>query len=201
MNALITSSMNLHNFMLSAVVKAPVLFFDTNPVGRVLNRFSRDINIMEELLPEAFMMALQEVLYCLGAVILQSVLIPWIILPAIPLMVIFALIGRYYLNPSRDLRRLEAVNRSPVLSHFRDSLEGLVTIRAYKKENMSTEALYRFVSIYLILKYNPLINFPAISLDDTCYKLPNQLVRSQLSVASAHFKLKNPSLIGLADTA
>ena len=139
MNALITSSMNLQNLMLSAVVKAPVLFFDTNPVGRVLNRFSRDINIMEELLPEAFMMALQEVLYCLGAVILQSVLIPWIILPAIPLMVIFALIGRYYLNPSRDLRRLEAVNRSPVLSHFRDSLEGLVTIRAYKKENMSME--------------------------------------------------------------
>ena len=201
MNALITSSMNLHNLMLSAVVKAPVLFFDTNPVGRVLNRFSRDINIMEELLPEAFMMALQEVLYCLGAVILQSVLIPCIILPAIPLMVIFALIGRYYLNPSRDLRRLEAVNRSPVLSHFRDSLDGLVTIRAYKKENTSTEALYRFVCVYLILKYNPLINFPAISLDETCYKLPNQLVRSQLSVASAHFKLKNPSLIGLADTA
>ena len=152
MNALITSSMSLHNLMLSAVVKAPVLFFDTNPVGRVLNRFSRDINIMEELLPEAFMMALQEVLYCLGAVILQSVLIPWIILPAIPLMVIFALIGRYYLNPSRDLRRLEAVNRSPVLSHFRDSLEGLVTIRAYKKENTSMEALYRFVCIYLTLK-------------------------------------------------
>ena len=152
MNALITSSMNLHNLMLSVVVKAPVLFFDTNPVGRVLNRFSRDINIMEELLPEAFMMALQEVLYCLGAVILQSVLIPWIILPAIPLMVIFALIGRYYLNPSRDLRRLEAVNRSPVLSHFRDSLEGLVTIRAYKKENTSMEALYRFVCIYLTLK-------------------------------------------------
>ena len=152
MNALITSSMNLHNLMLSAVVKAPVLFFDTNPVGRVLNRFSRDINIMEELLPEAFMMALQEVLYCLGAVILQSVLIPWIILPAIPLMVIFALIGRYYLNPSRDLRRLEAVNRSPVLSHFRDSLEGLVTIRAYKKENTSMEALYRFVCIYLTLQ-------------------------------------------------
>ena len=173
MNALITSSMSLHNLMLSAVVKAPVLFFDTNPVGRVLNRFSRDINIMEELLPEAFTMALQEVLYCLGAVILQSVLIPWIILPAIPLMVIFALIGRYYLNPSRDLRRLEAVNRSPVLSHIRDSLEGLVTIRAYKKENTSMEALYRYVCIYLILTYNPLIAFPAISMDETCYKLPD----------------------------
>ena len=151
--ALINSSMNLHNLMLSAVVKAPVLFFDTNPVGRVLNRFSRDINIMEELLPEVFLMACGVALLCIGAIILQSVLIPWIILPAFPLMVIFALIGRYYLNPSRDLRRLEGINRSPVLSHLSNSLEGLVTIRTYNKENGFMEALYRFVFINLILQY------------------------------------------------
>ena len=151
--ALINSSMNLHNLMLSAVVKAPVLFFDTNPVGRVLNRFSRDINIMEELLPEVFLMACGVALLCIGAIILQSVLIPWIILPAFPLMVIFALIGRYYLNPSRDLRRLEGINRSPVLSHLSNSLEGLVTIRTYNKESGFMEALYRFVFINLILQY------------------------------------------------
>ena len=147
LNVLINSSMSLHNLMLSAVVKAPVLFFDTNPVGRVLNRFSRDINIMEELLPEAFLRAMQVILFCIGAITLQSVLIPWIILPAFPLMVIFALIGRYYLNPSRDLRRIEGVTRSPVLSHFSNSLEGLVSIRTYNKENTSIGALYRFVII------------------------------------------------------
>ena len=147
LNVLINSSMSLHNLMLSAVVKAPVLFFDTNPVGRVLNRFSRDINIMEELLPEAFLRAMQVILFCIGAITLQSVLIPWIILPAFPLMVIFALIGRYYLNPSRDLRRIEGVTRSPVLSHFSNSLEGLVSIRTYNKENSSIGALYRFVII------------------------------------------------------
>ena len=147
LNVFINSSMSLHNLMLSAVVKAPVLFFDTNPVGRVLNRFSRDINIMEELLPEVFLMACGVALLCIGAIILQSVLIPWIILPAFPLMVTFALIGRYYLNPSRDLRRIEGVTRSPVLSHFSNSLEGLVSIRTYIKENTSIEALYRFVII------------------------------------------------------
>ena len=62
-------------------------------------------------------------------------------------MVIFALIGRYYLNLSRDLRRIEGVTRSPVLSHFSNSLEGLVTIRIYNKENTSIVALYRFVII------------------------------------------------------
>ena len=102
---------------------------------------------MEELLPEAFLMAMQIILFCIGAITLQSVLIPWIILPAFPLMVIFALIGRYYLNPSRDLRRIEGVTRSPVLSHFSNSLEALVSIRNYNKENMTIGALYRFVII------------------------------------------------------
>ena len=62
-------------------------------------------------------------------------------------MVTFALIGRYYLNPSRDLRRIEGVTRSPVLSHFSNCLEGLVSIRNYNKEKMSIRALYRFVII------------------------------------------------------
>ena len=144
LNALICSSMNLHISMLSAVLKAPVLFFDTNPVGRVINRFSRDIGIMEELLPDAFLDALQVILFCIAAVALQTILNPWIILPAFLLMAVFAFFGRYFLKSSRDLRRLEGANRSPVLSHFRDTLEGLATIRAYKKEDEFIEALYRF---------------------------------------------------------
>ncbi len=144
LNVLLNSSMHLHNSMLSAVLKAPVLFFDTNPVGRVLNRFSRDIGIMDELLPDTFLDAVQLVLFCIGSVVLPSILNPWIILPAIPLMIIFILIGRYYTKTSRDLRRLEGINRSPVLSHFSDTLNGLVTIRAYKKEDVFIKELYRF---------------------------------------------------------
>ena len=144
LNALINSSKNLHNSMLAAVLKAPVLFFDTNPVGRVLNRFSRDIGIMDELLPDVFLEALQLVLFGIGSVVLPSVLNFWVILPAIPLVIIFVLIARYYLKSSRDLRRLEGINRSPVLSHFSDTLEGLVTIRVYHKEDEFLEALYRF---------------------------------------------------------
>jgi len=144
LNVLINSSKNLHSTMISAVLKAPVLFFDTNSVGRILNRFSRDTGIMDELLPDVFLDSVQIVLFCIGAVILQTVLNPWIILPATPLVVVFALIGRYYLKSSRDLRRLEGVNRSPVLSHFSDTLEGLVTIRACKRKDAFLETLYRF---------------------------------------------------------
>ena len=143
-NAVINSSNHLHNSMLSAVLKAPVLFFDTNPIGRILNRFSRDIGIMDEMLPNDFLDAVQLLLFCVGAVVLPSILNPWIILPAIPLIITFILIGRYYVTTSRDVRRLEGVNRSPVLSHFSDSVMGLVTIRAYEKEDGFLKALYRF---------------------------------------------------------
>ena len=142
--------------MLAAVLKAPVLFFDTNPVGRVLNRFSRDIGIMDELLPDVFLETLQLVLFCIGSVVLPSVLNFWVILPAIPLMIIFVLIGRYYIKSSRDLKRLEGINRSPVLSHFSDTLEGLVTIRVYNKEDEFLEALYRFA--YILLSQKSLAN-------------------------------------------
>ncbi|XP_078371200.1 ATP-binding cassette sub-family C member 4-like isoform X2 [Oculina patagonica] len=143
-NALINSSKRLHDSMLSAVLKATVLFFDTNPVGRVLNRFSRDIGIMDELLPDVFLDAVQIILFCIGAIVFPSILNPWVILPATPLMIIFILIGRYYLTTSRDLRRLEGINRSPVLSHFSDTLMGVVTIRAYKREDDFLKALYRY---------------------------------------------------------
>jgi len=143
-NAVINSSNHLHNSMLSAVLKAPVLFFDTNPIGRILNRFSRDIGIMDEMLPKDFLDAVQLLLFCVGAVVLPSILNPWIILPATPLIITFILIGRYYVTTSRDVRRLEGVNRSPVLSHFSDSLMGLVTIRAYEREDGFLKALYRY---------------------------------------------------------
>ena len=145
LNALVNSSKHLHNSMLSAVLKAPVLFFDTNPVGRVLNRFSRDIGITDELLSDVFLDALQIFLFCIGAIVLPSILNPWIILPATPLMILFILIGRYYLTTSRDLRRLEGVNRSPVLSHFSNTLIGLLTIRAYKGKDAFLKTLYRYV--------------------------------------------------------
>lgn len=148
-NALLNSNVHLHEDMLSAVLKAPVFFFDTNPLGRILNRFSRDISIMDGLLPDVSLDALQLVLFCFGAVVLPSILNPWIIFPALPLVIVFIFIGRYSLKTSRDLKRLDGVNQSPVLSHVSDTLEGLVTIRAYKKEEAFLEEFYRCVGKYV----------------------------------------------------
>ena len=142
-NTALNSSQVLHDDMLAAVLRAPVLFFDTNPVGRVLNRFSRDLSCMDELLPDTFLDAIQILLFCVSAIVLPSVLNPWIILALLPLLVVFWMFAKYYVKTSRELRRLEALNRSPVFSHFSDTLEGLVTIRTYNKEQVVLEELYR----------------------------------------------------------
>ncbi|XP_068761708.1 ATP-binding cassette sub-family C member 4-like [Montipora capricornis] len=144
LNALVTSSKNLHHSMLTAVLRAPVLFFDTNPVGRILNRFSRDIGIVDELLPYAFLDALLNGLFVSGSLVLPSVLNPWVTIPAITSVVVFLLMARYYLRSARDLRRMEGVSRSPVLSHFSETLEGLVHIRVFQKENSFLEGLYGY---------------------------------------------------------
>lgn len=143
--ATLNSSKNLHDAMSKAVMKAPVLFFDTNPAGRILNRFSRDVGVMDDLLPLVFLDAVQLMLFCAGAVILPSVLNPWVLVAALPMALLFFLIGKYYLKTSRQLRRLEAMNRSPLFSHFSDTLEGLVTIRNHSMEDEFRNTFYRLV--------------------------------------------------------
>ena len=100
---------------------------------------------MDEILPFTFLDALLNSLYAFGSLVLPSILNPWVTIPAISSVVVFLLMARYYLRSARDLRRMEAVNRSPVLSHFSETLEGLVHIRAFKKEKRFLEALYRYV--------------------------------------------------------
>uniref|UniRef100_A0A8D2LPA7 Cystic fibrosis transmembrane conductance regulator n=1 Tax=Varanus komodoensis TaxID=61221 RepID=A0A8D2LPA7_VARKO len=116
-HVLVNASQNLHNNMFQSILKAPVVFFDTNPIGRILNRFTKDI-------------------VCFGVAI--SV-IPWILIPLVPLLILFIFLRRYFLATSRDIKRLESTTRSPVFSHLSSSLQGLWTIRAFKAEQRFQE--------------------------------------------------------------
>ena len=148
---LVNCSKRLHDRMTIAILKAPVLFYDTNPVGRIMNRFSGDVAIMDELLPYVFVDTVQLFLHSAGTVIFTSTLNPWIIFTVVPLVIVFFMVGRRYNMTFRELRRLESMNRSPVLSHLSDTLEGLATIHAYKKETSFLEELYRFETLSYFL--------------------------------------------------
>ncbi|XP_061290379.1 ATP-binding cassette sub-family C member 4-like [Bos javanicus] len=136
---LVNSSQTLHNKMLKSILRAPVLFFDRNPAGRILNRFSKDIGHMDDSLPSSFQVFFQTFLQVIGMVVVVVVVIPWIAIPVIPLGIIFFFLRWYFLATSRDVKRLECSTRSPVFSHLASSLQGLWTIRAYKAEQRFQE--------------------------------------------------------------
>ena len=138
------SSENLHNDMVTALLKAPVLFFDSNPVGRVLNRFSKDIGCMDEVLPKTFLFAVQMVLFVLTAALLPLVANAWLAAIVVPIILLYIYIARYFMKTSRELKRLESVCRSPVLSQISETLDGLDTIRSRGRQREFADLLYRY---------------------------------------------------------
>ena len=135
-------SEHLHDKMVLAILQAPVLFFDSNPVGRILNRFSKDVGCLDELLPKTFLEAIQYVLLVFAALIVPTVTNPWLLFLVVPLTVLVVYICRYYLKTSRELKRLESIYRSPVFSHFSETLHGLDTIRTRGRERDLIEQFY-----------------------------------------------------------
>uniref|UniRef100_A0A3Q2QNG6 Multidrug resistance-associated protein 4 n=1 Tax=Fundulus heteroclitus TaxID=8078 RepID=A0A3Q2QNG6_FUNHE len=131
---LVKSAQSLHNSMFNAILRAPVRFFDVNPIGRVLNRFSKDIGQVDSMLPWTFTDFIQVFLQILGVIAVAASVIPWILLLVAPLLGLFIFLRRYFLRTSRDVKRLESTTRSPVFSHLSSSLQGLWTIRAFGAE-------------------------------------------------------------------
>lgn len=154
---LVKSAQALHNSMFTAILRAPVRFFDINPIGRVLNRFSKDIGQVDSMLPWTFTDFIQVFLQILGVIAVAASVIPWILILVVPLLGVFLFVRHYFLRTSRDVKRLESTTRSPVFSHLSSSLQGLWTIRAFGAEerfqnafddhqNLHSEAFFLFLT-------------------------------------------------------
>ncbi|XP_039751038.1 multidrug resistance-associated protein 1 isoform X2 [Pararge aegeria] len=122
----------LHATLLAGVLRAPSIgFFDCTPVGRVLNRFSKDVDVLDNVLP----MTLRGWTSCffavLGTLFVISFSTPIFVAVILPVGIVYYVIQRFYVATSRQLKRLESVSRSPIYSHFGESITGASTIRAY----------------------------------------------------------------------
>jgi len=141
-------SERLHDKMVLAILQAPVHFFDSNPVGRILNRFSKDVGCLDELLPKTFLVSIQRVLLVFASIIIPTVTNPWLLFLVVPLIVLVLYISKYYLKTSRGLKRLESICRSPVFSHFSETLNGLDTIRTRGRQRDFVDQLYRYQDVH-----------------------------------------------------
>ncbi|XP_046714407.1 ATP-binding cassette sub-family C member 10, partial [Silurus meridionalis] len=120
----------IHRRLLDNVLKATVAFFDTTPLGRILNRFSSDIYSVDDSLPFVLNILLANVFSLLGMLVVMSYGLPWVLLPLVPLGVLYYQTQRFYRHSSRELKRLCSLTLSPVYSHFSETLSGLATVRA-----------------------------------------------------------------------
>ena len=142
-HASLRSSERLHDKMVLSILHAPVLFFDVNPAGRILNRFSQDVGCMDEELPMKFVFLIQVFLLLFFSLLVPTVANVWILLIVVPFVILFVYLTSYYLRTSRELKRLESICRSPVFSHFSETMTGLDTIRTQKMEKEFIDRFYR----------------------------------------------------------
>jgi len=106
-------------------------FFETTPLGRIMNRFSKDIDTIDNTVSDALRMFLLQSANITGSFVLIATVIPWFLVAVGAVMMVYYALGLYYRASARELKRLDAILRSSLYAHFSESLTGLATIRAY----------------------------------------------------------------------
>ncbi|KAK7108692.1 hypothetical protein V1264_016377 [Littorina saxatilis] len=135
----------IHHKMLSRIFRAPMSFFDTTPIGRIVNRFSQDIDAIDTELPMTFLMGLDCACIVLSTLIVISYSTPYFLVAVLPLFVLYMLIQRFYIPTSRQLKRLESKTRSPIYNYFGETISGASVIRAFGKQTRFIEESERRV--------------------------------------------------------
>uniref|UniRef100_A0A8C5EN82 Cystic fibrosis transmembrane conductance regulator n=1 Tax=Gouania willdenowi TaxID=441366 RepID=A0A8C5EN82_GOUWI len=133
-HTLLTVSKRLHEQMFSAVLRAPMAVLNTMKTGRIMNRFTKDMATIDDMLPLVLFDLIQLTLIVAGAIFTVSIIRPYIFIAAIPLALIFVVLRKYFLRTGQQLKLLEAEARSPIFSHLITSLKGLWTIRAFGRQ-------------------------------------------------------------------
>lgn len=135
-----SSKVMLQNAM-TRVLRAPMSFFDTTPLGRITNRFSKDVDIMDNILQDAMRMYLFTLSMIISVFILIIVYFHYFAVALGPLLLIFLFSAGYYRASAREVKRHEAVLRSDVFSRFTEGVSGTSSIRAYGLQDQFTKGV------------------------------------------------------------
>ncbi|CAD6626380.1 HN1_G0035860.mRNA.1.CDS.1 [Saccharomyces cerevisiae] len=116
------------------ILHTPMSYIDTTPLGRILNRFTKDTDSLDNELTESLRLMTSQFANIVGVCVMCIVYLPWFAI-AIPfLLVIFVLIADHYQSSGREIKRLEAVQRSFVYNNLNEVLGGMDTIKAYRSQ-------------------------------------------------------------------
>ncbi|CAI5475322.1 unnamed protein product [Closterium sp. Yama58-4] len=130
----LTAARSLHSRLLARVLRLPMAFFDSQPSGRLLNRFTRDMEQMDLQLPDTLLSYLSCLFQVVFAILVIVIVTPPFLLPLIPLLLLYHRIQTIYIAASRELKRIDSLARSPIFAHFSETLTGLATVRAFRRQ-------------------------------------------------------------------
>ena len=126
-----SASRTLHRGAITTTMRAPMSFFETTPLGRIMNRFAKDIDTIDNTVADSMRMFVMTFSGIVGAFVLIAIIIPWFLIAVGVVMIVYSAFAMYYRASARELKRLDAILRSSLYAHFSESLAGLATIRAY----------------------------------------------------------------------
>ncbi|XP_068141679.1 multidrug resistance-associated protein 1 isoform X2 [Drosophila tropicalis] len=189
------ASIVLHSMLLQHVMRAPMNVHDTTPVGRILSRFSKDIETVDQKMPQVINDSLWCAFEVLATIVVISISTPIFLAVILPIAVLYYFAQRFYVATSRQLMRLESVSRSPIYSHFGETVTGVSTIRAYGVEDRFIEESDNKVDKNQVCKYPSLIanRWLAIRLE-----MVGNLIILFASLFAVLGGQTNPGLVGLS---
>ncbi|XP_076649544.1 ATP-binding cassette sub-family C member 10 isoform X2 [Halictus rubicundus] len=196
----IQAAISIHKQLLKIVVRAKAIFFDIQPLGRIINRFSSDTYTIDDTLPFIANILLAQFFGLLATIVVTTYGLPWTLLVLAPFIPVYHWIQNHYRLTSRELKRLSSAALSPLYAHFNETLCGLSTIRAFRnvpRFNQENE---------LLLEVSQKTNFASIAASQWL-SLRLQLIAvallagvSNIAVLQHQYNIADPGLIGLVIT-
>uniref|UniRef100_A0AAQ5Y7Y5 Multidrug resistance-associated protein 1 n=1 Tax=Amphiprion ocellaris TaxID=80972 RepID=A0AAQ5Y7Y5_AMPOC len=120
--------------MLYDVLRSPMFFFERTPSGNLVNRFAKEMDTIDSVIPSILKMFMGSMFNVLGSCVIILIATPLVAIIIPVLGVLYLLVQRFYVASSRQLKRLESVSRSPIYTHFNETLLGTSVIRAFGEQ-------------------------------------------------------------------
>lgn len=152
------TSKSLHLKAVQQILHSPMSFFDTQPIGRILNRFAHDTDVLDNEIGQQARFFVTSIANVFGVFVLIIIFLPYFAIALAGLTVLFLASSSYYRASARELKRLDSLGRSKVLTHFTETLTGVSTIVAYGEQEQflrkSEKSLNRMNAAYLLTLVN-----------------------------------------------
>lgn len=149
--------------MLDRVLHAPMSYFETTPMGRTLNRFTYDMEVVDMTLTEAMSVLLVALGWGVTAIVVMCTILPWMALAIFPITVLYWLLLLHYRKSGADLQRLDAVARSPIQAMLAEGMFCTSTVYYTYNQQESAYLIPLFLhSVVLFVSYRWKRHYPRV---------------------------------------